>query len=217
MTFDDGAETLAGVTRARRRSGCATLDVAAIGANHGSGLLAALEALEQMRGDGLPLAALPNIGLASLSGGRVDLPACDARVLRRVRRAGAQPRRAGDRRLLRHDPDRDRGDPRRGRGGSASRGRSSSSERELVEALGEEQRETALARALREGEFVVSVQLDPPLGGSARGLLEVARELSDGGVRFVDVNDNATARAGMSSLMVSARIERETGLETSRT
>ena len=28
------------------------------------------------------------------------------------------------------------------------------------------------------------------------------------------MNDNATARAGMSSLMVSARIERETGLET---
>jgi homocysteine S-methyltransferase len=87
-------------------------------------------------------------------------------------------------------------------------------ERELVEALGEEHRETALARALREGEFVVSVQLDPPLGGSARGLLQVAEELRDGGVRFVDVNDNATARAGMSSLMVSARIERETGLET---
>src|SRR5439155_18362679 len=88
------------------------------------------------------------------------------------------------------------------------------SERELIEALGEEQRETALARALREGEFVVSVQLDPPLGGSARGLLEVAVELRDGGIQFVDVNDNATARAGISSLMVSARIERETGLES---
>ena len=45
-------------------------------------------------------------------------------------------------------------------------------ERELVASLGEEQRETELARALREGEFVVSVQLDPPLGGSSRGLLE---------------------------------------------
>ena len=47
-------------------------------------------------------------------------------------------------------------------------------------ALGEEQRETALARALREGEFVVSVQLDPPLGGSARGLVEAAHELQRG-------------------------------------
>ena len=33
-------------------------------------------------------------------------------------------------------------------------------------------------------------------------------------MRFVDVNDNATARAGMSSLMVSGAIERATGLET---
>jgi homocysteine S-methyltransferase len=33
-------------------------------------------------------------------------------------------------------------------------------------------------------------------------------------VRFVDINDNATARAGMSSLMVSGAIERATGLES---
>ena len=59
------------------------------------------------------------------------------------------------------------------------------------------------------------MQLDPPLGGSSRGLLEVARELEASGlVRFVDVNDNATARAGISALMVSGAIERATGLET---
>jgi homocysteine S-methyltransferase len=82
-------------------------------------------------------------------------------------------------------------------------------------ALGEEQRETRLARALREKEFVVSVQLDPPLGGSARGLLEVAQALEQSGlVQFVDVNDNATARAGINALMVSSLLERSTGLET---
>jgi homocysteine S-methyltransferase len=87
--------------------------------------------------------------------------------------------------------------------------------RGLAAALGEEQLETGLARALREGDWVVSVQLDPPLGGSSRGLVDTARELKDSGlVGFVDVNDNATARAGMSSLMVSATIEREVGIET---
>ena len=60
--------------RARRRERLAELDVAAIGANHGAGLLAALAALEQMRRDGRALAALPNIGLASLAGGRVIYP-----------------------------------------------------------------------------------------------------------------------------------------------
>jgi homocysteine S-methyltransferase len=87
--------------------------------------------------------------------------------------------------------------------------------REVAAALGEEQRETRLAAALREGEFVVSVQLDPPLGGSSRGLLEVAHELeTSGSVHFVDVNDNATARAGINALMVACAIERATGLET---
>ena len=49
LTFDESAETLAGVTARRGgRLGCSELDVAAIGANHGAGLLAALAALEQM-------------------------------------------------------------------------------------------------------------------------------------------------------------------------
>src|SRR5207248_7835434 len=87
--------------------------------------------------------------------------------------------------------------------------------RGLAAALGEEQLETGLARALREREWVVSVQLDPPLGGSSRGLVDTARELKESGlVGFVGVNDNATARAGMSSLMVSATIERDAGIET---
>ena len=51
------------------------LELAAIGANHGAGLHAALAALEAMGSDGgPPLAALPNVGLASLSGGRVIYP-----------------------------------------------------------------------------------------------------------------------------------------------
>ncbi len=214
MTFDDGAETLAGVHAREAAHRLRSLDVAAIGANHGSGLLAALEALEQMGGDGIPLAALPNIGLASLSGGRVIYPHATPEYFAEF---AAHARNLGARVIggccgttpteiaAIHAAVEEAREPR---------SQLEFSERELAEALGEEQRETALARALREGEFVVSVQLDPPLGGSARGLIEVSQALSEGGIRFVDVNDNATARAGMSSLMVAARIERETGLET---
>ena len=75
LTFDEGAETLAGVTAAEAAERLRPLDLAAIGANHGAGLHAALAALEAMGGDGgPPLAALPNVGLASLSGGRVIYP-----------------------------------------------------------------------------------------------------------------------------------------------
>ena len=75
LTFDEGAETLAGVTAADAAERLRPLGLAAIGANHGAGLHAALAALEAMGADGgPPLAALPNVGLASLSGGRVIYP-----------------------------------------------------------------------------------------------------------------------------------------------
>jgi homocysteine S-methyltransferase len=214
MTFDEGAETLAGVTAREAAERLDQLDVAAIGANHGSGLLTALEALEQMQADGRPLAALPNIGLASLAGGRVIYPhaapeyfaefAAHARNLGAKVIGGCCGTTPTEIAAIRAAVEEQR----------EPRAPLEFSERELVEALGEEHLETAFAKALREGEFVISVQLDPPLGGSARGLLEIAHELREGGITFVDVNDNATARAGMSSLMVSARIERDCGLET---
>jgi homocysteine S-methyltransferase len=75
--------------------------------------------------------------------------------------------------------------------------------------------ETRLARALREGEWVVSVELDPPKGGTNDALLAVARTLRDSGrVGFVDVNDNPMARARMNALMTSATLQREVGIET---
>ena len=74
MTFDEDAETLGGVKAAAAAERLRTLDVAAMGANHGAGLQAALTALEEMAGEGPPLAALPNLGLASLAGGRVIYP-----------------------------------------------------------------------------------------------------------------------------------------------
>jgi homocysteine S-methyltransferase len=215
LTFDEGAETLAGVTAREAAERLSELDVAAIGANHGAGLLAALTALEQMQGDGRVLAALPNIGLASMSGGRVIYPhatpeyfaefAAHARELGARVIGGCCGTTPTEIAAIRAAIEEDR----------QPHVRLEARERELIVALGEEQRETELARALREGEFVVSVQLDPPLGGSSGGLLDVAQALeASGNVRFVDINDNATARAGMSSLMVSGAIERATGLET---
>ena len=215
MTFDEGAETLAGITAAEASQRLAELDVAAMGANHGAGLLAALHALDEMGKDGKPLAALPNIGLASLAGGRVIYPhaspeyfaefAAHARDLGARIIGGCCGTTPAEIAAIKTAVEEER----------QARAPLELDERELIIALGEEQRETGLARALREGEWVVSVQLDPPLGGSSRGLLEVAEALKDSGqVGFVDINDNATARAGMSALMVSAAIEREAGIET---
>jgi methionine synthase / methylenetetrahydrofolate reductase (NADH) len=215
MTFDEGAETLAGVGAREASRRLAELDVAALGANHGAGLLAALGALEEMDAGGKPLAALPNIGLASMSGGRVIYPhgspeyfaefAAHARQLGARIIGGCCGTTPVEIAAIRSAVEEDR----------APRTRLAAEERELLVSLGEEQRETGLARAFREGEWVVSVQLDPPLGANLGGLLELAHALKESGrVGFLDVNDNATARAGMSSLMVAAAIERECGIET---
>ena len=87
---------------ARRPSGCAHSTSPRSARTTAPGRSPRCAALEQMGGNGKPLAALPNVGLASLAGRPRHLPARDARVLRRVRRARARPRRADHRRLLRH-------------------------------------------------------------------------------------------------------------------
>src|SRR5436309_706323 len=74
LTFDAGAETLSGVTARQAVDRLSELGVAAAGANHGAGIQAALAALSEMGGNGLPLAAMPNIGLASMAGNRIIYP-----------------------------------------------------------------------------------------------------------------------------------------------
>ena len=87
----------------------------------------ALAALAEMQRDGLVLAALPNVGLASLAGPRIVYPHATPEYFARVRRAGARARRRPDRRLLRDDARADRGDPRaRSTRTGRPRGRSSS-------------------------------------------------------------------------------------------
>jgi len=215
MTFDETAETIAGVKAAEAAARLSQLDIAAIGANHGAGLLAALAALGEMGTDGLPLAALPNIGLASLSGGRVIYPhatpdyfaefAAHARDLGARIIGGCCGTTPTEIAAIHEALEAER----------QPRAPLVFGERELVLSLGEEQRETGLERAFREGEWVISVQIDPPLGGSNAGMLEVAGGLVESGrVGFVDINDNATARVGINSLMSAVAIERDCGLET---
>ena len=215
LTFDDEAEITGGVgaeTAARR---LASLDVAAIGTNHGAGPTVALRALRDMRDAGLPLAALPNIGLASLAGGRVVYPHSTpdyfAEFAVQAVRLGARivggccgttPAQIG---AIREAFD----------AGRTPTAALEVEEPELALASAPLAGETGLARALRRGEWVVSVELDPPKGGSLDGLVEVARTiLASGHVGFVDVNDNPMARARMNALMTSATLQRRAGIET---
>jgi methionine synthase I (cobalamin-dependent)/5,10-methylenetetrahydrofolate reductase len=215
MTFGEDAETIGGVSAAVAAERLAGLDVAAIGTNHGAGPALALDALQAMRGSGLPLAALPNIGLASMSGGRVIFPHASpeyfSEFAAHARDLGAKviggccgttPTEIG---AIRSALDEHR----------TPRAPLQIAERELAVAAERDEHETRLAADLREGRFVTSVQVDPPLGANYRGLLEIAAAIRDTGLgAYVDVNDNATARVGMNPLIVSAAIERTIGIET---
>ena len=159
--------------------------------------------------------ALPNIGLASLAGGRVIFPHATpdyfAEFAAHARDLGARHRSAAER------LGGDRGGPNGGRGQRQPRARLVFEERELVVALGRPSARRAWrvpsARASGSCPFS-STPAREQRPGTDRGIAG-ARRL--GRVGFVDINDNATARARMNSLMVSARIERESGLETIRT
>jgi methionine synthase / methylenetetrahydrofolate reductase(NADPH) len=217
LTFDEGAETLAGVTGAEAAERLRPLDLAAIGANHGAGLHAALAALEAMGADGgPPLAALPNVGLASLSGGRVIYPHATPEYFAEF---AAHARRLGARLIgggcgttpveiaaiaSAVEEEREPAAPLVVR------------ELELVEPRpAEGAYETQLARMLREREWITCVELDPPKGGTYDAMLGVARALkASGKVDFVDINDNPMARARANALMASVAIERACGIET---
>jgi methionine synthase I (cobalamin-dependent)/5,10-methylenetetrahydrofolate reductase len=216
LTFDEQGETLGGVTAKNAIEALSGLGLAAIGANHGAGIQAALTALNEMHATdgGLPLAAMPNIGLASLAGNKLVFPHATPEYFAEF---AAHARDLGARII----------------GGccgttpveiaaiaaAVAEERTARSplvvhEREVTLSVVEAPEETELARRLAAGEWVVSVQLDPPLGGNHRGMLDVSRGLEHGGAAFVDINDNATARAGMSALMLSVAIQRATGIET---
>jgi len=215
LTFDEGAETLAGVSAAAAAERLRPLNLAAIGANHGAGLHAALAALEGMGQDGAPLAVLPNVGLASLAGGRVIYPHATPEYFAEF---AAHAAHLGARLI----------------GGccgttpveiaairsAVEEERQPSApldvlERKLPEPqLGAGPYETELARKLREGEWITCVELDPPKGGTYDAMLGVARALKAAGINFVDLNDNPMARARANALMASVAIERECGIET---
>jgi homocysteine S-methyltransferase len=215
LTFDADGETLAGVTPEDAAARLRPLGLAAFGANHGAGPAAALTALAHMQGGGDALAALPNVGLASMSGQRIVFPhatpAYFGEFAARARELGARViggccgTTPAQIEAIRAAVD----EERRPTGSYLVR------QRETATAPTPTEEETQLARVLHEGEFAISVQVDPPLGANPEALIETARAVRDSGrAQFLDVNDNPRARARMSGIMAAVAIERFTGVET---
>src|SRR3954468_1792099 len=215
MTFDSERQTLAGVAARSAARLLSTLGVTAIGANHGAGPAAALGAIADMAEAGVPLAALPNVGLASMSGQRILFPhatpeyfgefAAQARALGAGIIGGCCGTTPAQIAAIRAAVDETQ----------APSSAVQVPERALAVPAAASSEQTMLERLLDEGTFVVSVQLDPPLGANPEALLATARAVRESNkAQFVDVNDNPRARARMSGIMASVAIERYTGVET---
>jgi len=217
LTFDEDAETLAGVSAGDAVDRLQGLDLVAIGANCGVGPQAALAALSEMSGraNGVALSAQPNVGLPSRSGGRIIYPNATPDYFSEF---AAQARNLGARII----------------GGCCG---TTPAQIAAIRAAVEEEREprlpmlvvereaiaptrraaekTLLQRKLEAQEWVVSVELDPPKGTNIDSMLRIAERLkSSGAVDATDINDNPMARARLSALMAAIEIERTVGLET---
>jgi homocysteine S-methyltransferase len=220
LTFDEDAETLAGVPAREAVLRLSEAGVAAVGANCGLGPGAALAALGEMAqaANGIALTAQPNVGLPSRSGGRIVYPNATPDYFAEF---AAQARRLGARII----------------GGCCG---TTPAQIAAIRAAVEELREprvpveiverveaevaairprqtgeTLLQRKLEAGEWVVSVELDPPKGTNMEAMLGVSARLkASGRVDVVDLNDNPMARARLSALMAAVTIERMVGIET---
>jgi methionine synthase / methylenetetrahydrofolate reductase(NADPH) len=217
LTFDEDAQTLAGVSAADAIDRLRSLGVAAVGANCGLGPQAALAALSEMspRADGLPLSGQPNVGLPSRSGGRLVYPhatpdyfaefAAQARALGAHVIGGCCGTTPAQIAAIKAAVE-ERREPRVPL---------FVIEREVTRAPDVAPTRTRLQERLEAGEWAVSIELDPPKGTNMDAMLAAATRIAaDGGAHVVDINDNPMARARLSALMAAVAIERTVGLET---
>jgi homocysteine S-methyltransferase len=215
ITVQDDGRTVTGTSAGEVGRAGGELGLAAVGVNCSMGPQSALEGLRQMAESAtVPLTIQPNVGLPSYQDGRVLYPdgseayaaefcaqamSGNARLIGGC--CGTQPhhiaaiRRAVDERLPAQF--------------SFAR-QASAVTLSAVQTTGE----SLLARRLEAGEWVTSVELDPPKGANLERLLDVATHIHEtAGVEFFDVNDNPMARARMSSLMTSAVLQQQLDVE----
>jgi len=220
MAFTDEGVTFTGLTPPEVARHLRAHGVVALGANCSVGSSTLYDVLERMVPDagGLPLAIQPNAGLPSRIGERLiylSSPAYMAEYAGRMVEAGARlvggccgttPQHIAAMRevLDRHVPAARRREPR-----------APVARTVVVETpgLARAREPTLLQRKLDAGEFVVTVELDPPRGHTVDKLVQGAKLLRDKGVEIVDINDGSLGRIRMSVLATALLVRDGTGLD----
>ncbi len=220
MAFTEEGVTFVGRTPVEVARALRALPVQVIGANCSVGSSVLYDILEQMlpEAGGLPISIQPNAGLPSRVGERLiylSSPAYMAEYAGKMLEAGARivggccgttPDHIRAMRVAvdRHVPTAVR----------ARRVSVSPPAREEAPALRTAAAPTPLARKLEAGEFLVTVELDPPRGHNIERLVQGAKLLKERGVEIVDINDGSLGRIRMSVLPTAVLVREATGLDT---
>ncbi len=219
VAFTDEGVTFLGRTPAEVARALCALPVQVIGANCSVGSSTLYEVLEQMRPEagGRPIAIQPNAGLPSRVGERLiylSSPAYMADYAARMLSAGARlvggccgttPEHT---RAMRKAVDRMPSARSAGRAAAPLKPRTDG-----APILKTAARPTLLQRKLEAGEFVVTVELDPPRGHNIEKLVQGAKLLRERGAEIVDINDGSLGRIRMAVLPTAVLVRDASGLE----
>ncbi|HEX7973218.1 MAG TPA: bifunctional homocysteine S-methyltransferase/methylenetetrahydrofolate reductase [Anaerolineales bacterium] len=218
MTFTRDDLTLLGDSPAKVAGWLQEAGADLIGVNCSGGPAQILRILRLMRA-AAPLArfsVMPNAGWPEQVGGRIMYPAnpdyfgeyawafCEAGASLVGGCCGTTPRHiAAMRRMLDQAPE-----------GCASNLHELALPQESEEQHHSAEGKSRLAQKLAAGEFVVSVEMDPPRGLSAHKLLAGASLLAEAGADVINVADSPMARMRMSPWAVCELIQRSVGVDT---
>jgi homocysteine S-methyltransferase len=221
VAFTEECVTFVGDRPAEVARELAALPVQAIGANCSVGSSVLYDVLVLLRdaAPGVPVCVQPNAGLPTRLGERLmylSSPAYMAEMAGRMLDAGARlvggccgttPAhiRAMREVIDRHVPDRAR--PRRAVLVSPP---ASLAEPASCRVAAEP---TRLQRSLTAGDFLVTVELDPPRGHNIEKLVRGAALLAERGVDVVDINDGSLGRVRMAVLPTARLVSEATGLD----
>ncbi len=198
----------------------AAADVDVIGVNCGAGPVGCLEALVAMEGAGR--AILPNAGLPQRIEGQFVYAAgpdyfdrmvgdmLDAGAVIVGGCCGTTPEHVA---AMRTAIDSRTGDRAAASATLVPRPTTSSMRAEVATSTDDAPPPSGLARALADGRYVISVEIDPPRSVRIERTIEAARLLQAAGVDVVNVSDSAMARVRMGALAVAFGIQHDLDLE----
>jgi homocysteine S-methyltransferase len=226
LTFQRDGRTYAGEPPDEVANIASALGADVAGVNCSLGPQSALEVIDQMAANtAIRLSAMPNAGLPKFMDGRLVYPATPdyyAEYAKKLVLAGANivggccgttpEHTSAMREMLAGEWN------TRGRAPSPSRAATPSvvtvSAPHRPDEPGDEDTPRTMRDKLAAGEFVVSIELDPPRGLNPRKAIEGAAHLKALGADCINIGDSPMARVRMSAIALAVLIEQRVGIET---